>query len=61
MVTHTVDTAAAAAIVGAFAQLLPPIAALFACAWYAVQIYESKTVQDWLARRRVRKALDGRS
>jgi uncharacterized membrane protein YbaN (DUF454 family) len=49
------DTVSAAAIVGVFVQVLPPIAALMAILWYAVQIYESHTVQSWLHKHRVVK------
>lgn len=49
------DILSAGAIVGVFAQLLPPIAALAAILWYAVQIYESHTVQTFLHKRRVVK------
>lgn len=41
-----------AAILGTFAGWLPPLAALAAIIWYAINIYESKTVQAWLAQRR---------
>jgi len=47
MMTHFADTISAVAIVGAFAKVLPPIAALVATIWYAVQIWESHTVQKW--------------
>ena len=33
----------------------PPVAALVAFVWYALQIYESKTVQEWAHNRRTRK------
>lgn len=45
-----------AAIGGAFVGILPPLAALGAIIWYAIQIYESRTFQDWLAK--VRKKSD---
>ncbi len=43
------------AILGTLAGLFPPIAALAAFIWYSVQLYESKTVQNWFARRRAHK------
>ncbi len=36
------------AIVGSFAGILPPLAALCAMLWYAIQVWESDTVQTWL-------------
>ena len=50
-----VDGASAIIILGAFAQVLPPIAAFFAGMWYLVQIYESRTVQTWAYRHRIRR------
>lgn len=45
--------------IGAIASTLvgwtPAIAAIVALIWYIIQIYESATVQRWLANRRVRK------
>lgn len=39
------DALSAAAILGALAQWLPPLAACGGVIWYAIQIWESKTVQ----------------
>lgn len=39
------DFASFLAIAGAFAQILPAIATLLAITWYAILIYESRTVQ----------------
>lgn len=55
-VSYTVDTVSALAIVGAFAGLLPPLAALGALIWYTIQIWESKTVQGWITKRRHHRA-----
>lgn len=38
------------AVLGSIAGILPPLAALAAAIWYAIQIWESKTVQGWRAR-----------
>lgn len=43
------------AIVGGFLGWAPAIGALVAAIWYSIQIYESATVQRWVANRRVRK------
>ncbi len=53
--SHVADAISAGAIIGAFVNLLPPLGALAALIWYLVQLYESKTVQGWLQRRRRRK------
>jgi len=50
---YAADGVAAGTIVMAFVGILPGIAALLAAIWYLVQIYESKTVQSWLDRRRI--------
>lgn len=47
LISHAVDTVSAGAIVASFLGFLPPIAALAATLWYAVQIWESHTVQKW--------------
>ena len=49
------DTVSAAAIFGVFMGWLPDVAAVGAIIWYSLQIYESKTVQGWLAARRHKK------
>lgn len=43
------------AIAGTLIGWLPPLAAFAAICWYSIQIYESKTFQSWLKRRRCRK------
>lgn len=44
-----------AAIVGSLAGWLPPLASLVGIIYYALLIWESKTVQEWRARRKARK------
>lgn len=48
-------------IVGAILGIVPGIAAAFAIVFYCVQLYESKTMQRWLTRRRHRKIIRLRS
>lgn len=43
------------AVVSAVFGYLPAIAAIVGLIWYLIQIYESSTVQRWVAGRRVRK------
>ncbi len=49
------DVASVATVVGTVVNALPDVAALFTVLWTGLRIYESNTVQDWLARRRLRK------
>lgn len=51
------DVLSASAIVGALAQILPPLAALAGVIWYGIQIWESKTVQAHVRAWRLRKRL----
>jgi len=52
--SHILDWVSAGAVIGSIAGILPPIAAVFAIIWYCIQIYESKTVQNWIRRRKER-------
>lgn len=49
---NLVDTASVATVVGTLAGILPAIAALFTIVWTCIRIYESRTVQDFLKRRK---------
>ena len=40
------------AIFGSLMGIISPLAAMAALIWYALQIYESKLVQDWMHHRR---------
>jgi uncharacterized membrane protein YccC len=52
---YTFDGAAAMAILASLAGWLPPAAAVIGIIWYAIQIWESRTLQDWVQRRYARK------
>lgn len=43
------------AIATTLAGLTPSIAAVVAIVWYSIQIFESATVQRWIAKRRQRR------
>ena len=45
------------ALTGSMFGLLPAIAGVAALAWYVIQIWESRTVQEWAQRRNHRKIL----
>jgi uncharacterized protein (DUF2062 family) len=49
---HSLHAVSATIALGAIAGVLPPLAALVAILWYAIQIWESKTVQNWFKRKR---------
>lgn len=55
-INTVVDTISAGAIIGTLIGLLPAFAALAGILWYAIQIWESKTVQKrvrlWRAKKR---------
>ena len=46
------DVASVGVLGATLVQWLPAVAALFTIAWTSLRIYESKTVQVWLKRRR---------
>jgi len=48
------DTLSIFTVVGTLIDMLPSVAALFTIVWTAIRIYESNTVQGYLARRRER-------
>lgn len=49
---NLMDTASVATVVGTISGLLPAIAALFTIVWTSIRIYESKTVQGYLEKKR---------
>jgi hypothetical protein len=52
------DVGAIGAILGSLAGYLPPMAALIGILWYAIQIWESDTVQRLRSRRWVDRAAE---
>lgn len=53
--------ASVAALAGVIAGYLPIVVALVPAIYYAILIFESKTVQKWFRRRRIRKATKRRA
>lgn len=49
---NLVDAVSFATVVGTLAGLLPALAALFTIVWTCIRIWESRTVQDYIKRRR---------
>lgn len=48
---HLADAVSVAAVVGALAEYLPPIAALLTIVWTLIRIYETDTVQRLIGRK----------
>lgn len=51
-VKHGVDAISVITVVGTLANILPAVAALFTIVWTAIRIYETKTVQSLLGRKK---------
>ena len=49
---HAVDALSVATVIGTLADILPAVAALFTIIWTGFRIYELRTIQDWLNRRK---------
>jgi hypothetical protein len=52
---HMIDWASIATVLGTIMQFLPAAAALWSIVWSTIRIYETKTIQDWLAARKAKK------
>lgn len=53
-VKHLGDALSVVTVLATLAAWLPPLAALFTIVWTSIRIWESKTVQDLLKKRRER-------
>ena len=51
-VKHVTDGLSILTVVGTLAEILPALAALFSLVWSLIRIWETKTVQDWIKRRK---------
>jgi len=49
---NVVDGLSIFTVIGTISNVLPGLAALFSLVWTIIRIYETKTVQDWWAKRR---------
>jgi len=49
---HVIDAASIFTAVGSVLHWLPEVAALFTIIWTGIRIYETKTVQAWVKRRK---------
>jgi hypothetical protein len=50
---HAIDWASVSIAFGTLLQVLPSIAAALSIIWSIIRIYETKTVQTWLKRKKV--------
>ena len=55
---QVVDGLSMATVVGALVDLLPAIAAVFTIVWTGIRIYETKTVQKWLGKDKIRRIVE---
>lgn len=49
---HVIDWTSIGVAFGSLIQILPSIAAALSIVWSVIRIYETKTVQSWLKRRK---------
>lgn len=49
---QAIDALSVGTMLGALFQMLPNVAALLTIIWTMLRIYESKTVQDWIEKRK---------
>ena len=49
---HIIDGASVVTVLGTLAQVLPPLAALFTIVWTCIRIFETKTVQRLLGKKK---------
>jgi len=48
---HVLDGVSVITVIGALAEVLPAVAALFTIVWTGIRIWESATVQGWLGKK----------
>ena len=49
---HALDITSIGVLVGSLADILPHVAAIFTIVWTCIRIYETKTVQKWLRKKK---------
>ena len=55
IVKYAVDATSALVVAAALTKFLPAVAALFSIVWTTIRIFETRTVRDYLERRRARR------
>ena len=48
---HIIDALSLVTVLGTLVDILPAVAAVFTIVWTAIRIYETKTVQGWIAKK----------
>lgn len=48
---HVLDGVSVITVIGALADVLPAVAALFTIVWTGIRIWETDTVQGWLGKK----------
>ena len=56
-IKHLFDAFSISAVIGTIIGMLPAIAAILSIVWTVIRIYETKTVQKFLANRRKRNGV----
>lgn len=51
-IKHVTDGLSIMTVIGTLADILPALAALFSVVWSLIRIYETQTVQTWIAKRK---------
>jgi hypothetical protein len=51
-IKHITDGLSIVTVIGTLADILPALAALFSLVWSLIRIWETKTVQDWVSRKK---------
>lgn len=51
-IKHVTDGLSIVTVIGTLADILPALAALFSLVWSLIRIWETRTVQDWLKRKK---------
>jgi hypothetical protein len=49
-IKHVTDGLSIVTVIGTLADVLPALAALFSIVWSLIRIYETETVQTWVAK-----------
>ena len=53
---HAIDALSVVTVLGTLTDMLPSIASLLTIIWFAIRIWETKTVQGWFGRKEITSA-----
>jgi hypothetical protein len=57
-VKYVIDGVSFLTVVGTLAEMLPAVAAIFTIVWTAIRIWETKTVQNLIGKKKDKNAID---